>query len=136
MAKTSLDPLRHIDTSKLRPDFLARLGGLLGAAAAHGLTLVATCGYRDPAESDRLHAAWVADPAHAPRAAAGGSSAHNYGRAVDFLAMVAGQPVQSSQAPEYTLLAELAERYGLRTLQHLNDGGHVEDAEWELLKGH
>lgn len=130
------DPLARIDTTKLRPDFLARLRGMLGAAKAHGLALVATCGYRDPAESDRLHAAWLHDPKHAPRAAAGGKSAHNYGRAVDFLALRDGSTVKNSDAPEYTLLAELAERYGLRTLQALDDGGHVEDSEWELLKGH
>jgi LAS superfamily LD-carboxypeptidase LdcB len=129
---TAPDPLRRIDTSKLRPDFLARLRGLLGAASAHGLTLVATEGYRSPERSDELYKNFKEHGG--PRAAPGGRSAHNYGRAVDFLALRDGATVPNSDAPEYDLLAELAARYGLRTLQSLNDAGHVEDPDWETLK--
>ncbi len=127
------DPLANIDTSKLDAGYYGMLLGFLGAAKAHGLRLVATCGYRDPAVSDVLHAAWVADPEHAPRAAPGGKSAHNFGKAVDFLAYRNGQPVKSSREPEYALMEELAPRYSLKTLRALNDGGHVELADWELF---
>src|SRR5262249_46332168 len=94
------DPLAKIDLTKLDPEFLGNLYGLLGAAEAHGLVLLATEGYRDPARSDELYAAWMASGQRGPRAAPGGSSAHNFGLAVDFLAFRNGTIVNSSNEPE------------------------------------
>lgn len=125
-----MDPLQHIDTSKLDTTFYGYLLGFLGACSAHGLVLTGTEGYRDPARSDQLYAEWMASGQKGPRAAPGGKSAHNFGCAVDFLALRNGQVVQSSQEPEYALMEELAPRYSLKTLRALNDAGHVELKDW------
>ena len=125
----SADPLARIDVALLDAGFLEKLYGLLGAAKAHGLVLVGTEGYRSPERSDELYAAYLKG---GPRAAPAGKSAHNYGKAADFLAMRAGVPVASSDAPEYLLLEELAPRYALKTLRALQDGGHVELDGWEF----
>ena len=129
------DPLVRIDTTKLDAEFLGMLLGLLGAAKAHGLDLHATEGYRSPERSDELYKAWIASGKKGPRAAPAGKSAHNFGCAVDFLCYRMGVAVQSSQAEEYVDLEELAPRYGLKTLRHLNDGGHVELDGWEARAG-
>jgi len=126
-----MDPLQGIDTTKLDASFYGMLLGFLGGCLAHGLTLKATEGYRDPARSDQLYAEWMASGMRGPRAAPGGKSAHNFGCAVDFLAFRNGQPVKQSSEPEYGLMEEIAPRYGLRTLRALNDGGHVELDDWQ-----
>ena len=120
------------DYTGLDPDFATRIKALMVVAKMKDLCLSWQCGYRSPAESDRLYAAWVAGGHKGPRAAPGGKSAHNYGLAVDFLCLDAkGNVIGSSDAPEYQLLEQLAVRYGLKTLRALNDGGHVELDGWE-----
>jgi len=123
-----VDPYANLD-----PRFLPKLRGFEGACAAHGLRLRACEGYRDPARSDKLYEAWLASGKKGPRAAPGGKSAHNYGMAMDFIALDAdGRDIQSSLAPEYGVMEEIAPRYGLKTLRALNDGGHVELDGWEF----
>lgn len=52
--------------------------------------------------------------------------------AMDYVALEAdGSVIQSSAAPEYGLMEEIAPRYGLKTLRALSDGGHVELDGWE-----
>lgn len=121
-----------LDWSLLDRDFATRLKALMTVAKMKGLRLSPQCGYRSPAESDRLYSAWIQGGKKGPRAAPGGKSAHNYGLAVDVLCLDAeGKVVESSEAPEYVLLEDLAQRYGLKTLRALSDGGHVELDGWE-----
>lgn len=123
-----MDPLARIDVSKLNPEFYGMLLGLLGAAKAHGLRLLATYGFRSRDEQQKLYEKHLAG---GPLAAPPGHSAHEFGCAVDFLALAKdGQVIQSSRAPEYTDLAELAPRYRCKTLQQYNDAGHVELENW------
>jgi LAS superfamily LD-carboxypeptidase LdcB len=125
------DPLAHIDTSKLNQEFLGMLLGLLGAAKAHGLVLVAQVphgGFRSYEEQAALHDAYLHG---GPRAASPGHSAHECGCAVDFLALRNGVVVSSSDAEEYRTLEELAPRYRCKTLRSIHDGGHVELSDWE-----
>lgn len=119
-----LDPLRQIDVRKLDPVFLVKLRGLVGAAAAHGLVLLATFGFRSRAQQQALYDARKPGAA----VAAPGTSLHEKGRAADFLAYRDGVKLDSSEEPEYVLLEELATRYGLRTGRSWKkpDGGHVE----------
>jgi len=122
-----MDPLAHIDVSLLNPEFYGMLLGLLGAAKAHGLVLRATYGWRSTELQKELYAKFLAG---GPRAAPPGQSPHECGCAVDFLALRKGVVVESSAAPEYCDLEELAPRYRCKTLRHLNDGGHVELENW------
>lgn len=79
-----------------------------------------------------LYDQWIASGKKGPRAAPGGSSAHNYGMAVDFVALRDdGSVIKHSSAPEYGVLEEIAQRYGLKTLRALDDGGHVELDGWK-----
>ena len=117
----------------LNAEFLVRLRGFEGACKAHGLHMSPREGYRDPARSDALYAAWIASGKKGPRAAPGGKSPHNFGLAMDYVCLDAGgQVIESSLAPEYGVMEEIAPRYALRTLRHLNDGGHVEGLEWDF----
>lgn len=120
-----MDPLARIDVSKLEPQFYGMLLGFLGACKAHGLKLLATYGYRSGTEQAALYAKRREGQAVAPP----GKSMHEKGLAVDFLALQSnGEAIQSSDAPEYRTMEELAPRYGLRTGRSWSrpDGGHVE----------
>ncbi len=123
--------MARIDTSRLDTGFFGLLLGFLGACKAHALDLRATMGFRDLVQQAAL---WDAYQKGGPRAAPPGKSAHNYGMAVDFLAYRKGALLGSSSEPEYALMEELAPRYQLKTLQHLNDAGHVELDNWELFR--
>lgn len=119
------DPLRRIDVQKLDPVFHVKLVGFLGACAAHGIRLLATMGFRSHEEQAALYAARKPGQAVAPP----GKSRHEAGCAVDFLALQPnGEAIQSSDAPEYRDMEEIAPRYGLRTGRSWKkpDGGHVE----------
>lgn len=129
------DPLHNIDVLQLDQGFHIKLVGFLGACAAHGLTLIGTSGYRSLGQQAKLHDAYLAG---GPLAAPPGVSAHNYGMAVDFLAIgPGGKPIDSSDAPEYVAMEEIAPRYGLNTGRSWPhpDGGHVQLADWRAQAG-
>ena len=123
------DPLARIDTGKLNPEFYGMLLGLLGAAKAHGLTLVATYGFRTWDEQNALYLKYLAGGS---LAAPPGQSAHEFGCAVDFLALRKGVVLSSSDEPEYRDLEELAPRYRCKTGRSWPkpDGGHVQLENW------
>ena len=121
----SADPLRRINLNQLDPGFLTRLQGFVGACGAHGIRLLATYGFRTRAEQQALYDNRKPGQAVAPP----GTSRHEVGKAVDFLALQEnGEAIQSSDAPEYRTMEEIAPRYGLRTGRSFPkpDGGHVE----------
>lgn len=117
------------DLDNLDPDFLRDVRALLAACEAHAATYKIISGYRSLDEQAALYRAYKAG---GPRAAAPGTSAHNFGLAVDVARMVDGK---ADWLPgDYATLADLAPRYGLETLAALKDFGHVQRIGWEALK--
>ena len=117
----------------LNAEFLVRLRGFEGACKAHGLRMSPREGYRDPARSDVLYAAWIASGKKGPRRLRAASHRTTSGWPWTTCALTPGATViESSLAPEYGVMEEIAPRYALRTLRHLNDGGHVEGLEWDF----
>lgn len=72
----------------------AKTNELIEQAAAQGITMFITDGFRSSSEQDQLYAKGRTVPGNVVTQARGGESYHNYGLAVDFaLKNAAGQPI-------------------------------------------
>ena len=135
--------LSRIDTSLVDLDFLADIEELLNLQPD---TFVATEAWRDGAREAALHAAYLADPEHAPKATDPANSAHvgaNFtdgrARAVDVTLVRDGRDVwekdEDARAPKdpgwQALLAAILAHPRLHSLVSIGDYDHIEKLHWQ-----
>lgn len=118
------DLVRRIDLDKLEPDFLGNMLEVVARCQARGWLYVATLGYRTLAEQAALYARFKQG---GPRAAPPGSSAHQYGLAVDFARYrVDGAKGKFTwDAHDFDVLGEEAEAQGLDWGGRYGDADHI-----------
>ena len=92
--------LSRIDLGLLYPPFLLRVRAMLAELAAHDGVFWATCGWRGPAEQNRLYAQGRTTPGDIVTRATAFQSPHQFGIAVDLVRDVDNAPgVQPGWAP-------------------------------------
>jgi hypothetical protein len=128
-----------MDVTDLNEDFVVKLQELIAAAAADGITLDVSSGYRDVAEQTNIFLEryeedpsgsvdwngikWTLKPEYQGQPAAPpGESLHNFGYAVDFANAQEGTPAAA------WLIANV-EQFGLRTYAQGGEPNHVAPAE-------
>lgn len=113
----------------LRPDFRARAEMWLAECREAGLNVYVYCGARTCREQDALFA-----KGRAVTRARGGQSFHNYGRALDFVPLVANKKNPGffdagwEAAPLYKRAAAIAAKYGMKALSW--ETPHLQDANF------
>lgn len=113
--------VRRINLDLLYPEFRDRCLDLLADAQDHGLTFVATEGFRS---FERSQALYVTYKRGGPRAAPPGLSAHNYGMAIDVMAFDKNK--QGTWLPEaYEPLRELCVKHKLAWGGLFKDMPHI-----------
>lgn len=123
-------PLANFNRINLDQLFLPFLQRLLDAVAAcneRGAHFFATCGYRTFREQLEDWQQGRTIPGRIITDAGPGESPHNFGLAVDFARIEAGQYVKD--AAGYAVLGEEAKKRGLvwgGTFHHLKDAAHVQ----------
>jgi hypothetical protein len=128
-----------MDVTDLNEDFVVKLQQLVAAAAADGITLDVSSGYRDVAEQTDIFleryeedpsgsvdwngTKWTLKPEYQGQPAAPpGESLHNFGYAVDFANAQPGTPAAA-------WLVANVEQFGLRTYAQGGEPNHVAPAE-------
>jgi peptidoglycan LD-endopeptidase CwlK len=122
----------RINLDLLMPEFLTELLDVIAALNAQGMTYIATMGTRTNQQQAALYAQGRTAPGNIVTNAPPGSSAHNYGLAVDFTRFNGAAP--SWVLADYDALgAEVAKHSALTwggTFLHLPDRPHVQLAGW------
>jgi peptidoglycan L-alanyl-D-glutamate endopeptidase CwlK len=121
----------------LDPDFKAQIEQLLMAVESlTGLQWVCTDGRRTMAEQDKLFAQGRTKPGKVVTKAPPGSSAHNYGLAVDLWPLDKDRDIWwEAPAKTFKPLADLAVDMGLTAgyyFQSIFDAPHVEHPSWKI----
>ncbi len=119
----------------IQPKFLADVQAVLATDLARWLI---THGYRSWAEQDALHKIHLAG---GPRAAPAGSSAHNYGLAIDVAldrdpkTTAWEMDWDARKADWQRLFAALKKHPRLQSGIHFADGAHIQRYRWTRYKG-
>lgn len=128
--------LGKVDPTLLEPEFAQDVLKLLRESP---YTWLGTEGFRSIERSNKLYAAYQADPHHAPRAAPGGKSAHNFGLAIDVA--LDGSPAPGIQMDWTTahegwqwLIEAVGQHPRLHSLYKVGDWPHIEKVNWEKFK--
>jgi peptidoglycan L-alanyl-D-glutamate endopeptidase CwlK len=118
--------------SKVSPKFAAQIRTLQSACKALGHEYRLTSGLRTYAEQDALYALGRTKPGGRVTNAKGGQSYHNFGLAVDFVAIVGGKV--SWVKSDYQTLGKEAQRMGLvwGGVWKFVDIPHVQRGEYSL----
>ena len=122
----------RIDLDLLWPPLLEKMLDLAAACQDGGKDYFAISGYRSVENQQRLYEQGRTTPGARVTNARGGSSAHNFGLAVDFAldgnTKLAGlQPDWANNAGQYALLASEGAKLGLQVgVPGLADPGHVQ----------
>ncbi len=130
---------QRIDQTQVDPAFLADVLELLNQQPD---LFVLTCGWRDGAVEAAGHAAYLADPAHAPKYTDPSNSAHvgtNFAdgksRAVDLTLIVDGKDDWTPEHPAWQgLIAAVAAHPRLHGLADIGDYDHIEKLHWQRDK--
>jgi peptidoglycan L-alanyl-D-glutamate endopeptidase CwlK len=86
---------------------------VLDACKARGVTLLVTCTRRSNKEQAELYARGRTTAGPRVTNAKPGSSAHNYGLAMDVVPLRAGKAIWDAKAPEWQVYGEEVRRVGL-----------------------
>lgn len=125
----------RVDESLMNPDFVKDIKDVFGPSQWNWLV---TEGFRSIERSNTLFAAYKAGTG--PRAAPGGSSAHNFGLAVDVV--FDGDPVKAGVQPDWNtskdawqwLLKTIKAHPRLSSGAGYHDWPHVERYQWRKFK--
>lgn len=101
-----------IELGKVHPELAARFERVRTACAALGVTIIPTQGLRTIAEQDALYAKGRTAPGKIVTNARGGSSLHNFGRAIDFAFLVDGKASWDDRLP-WALVGAMGVHLGL-----------------------
>lgn len=131
----------RVDTSTIDAGFLEDVVAVLTGLSD---TWIITEGWRDGAREAALHAAYLADPAHAPKATDPSNSAHvgaNFpdgcARAVDLTLVRDGKDVwevddRNLQDPGWIALVDaIVAHPRLHSLATIGDYDHIEKLHWQ-----
>ncbi len=129
---TTEELLARIDLKPLFLPFYERVWDVIDSLNAEDIQYYVTCGMRTFAEQDALYAKGRTAPGGKVTNAKAGSSAHNYGLAIDAcrdgdIVKAGLQPVWKEQA--YKALADRAQEKGLEAgfyWKSLMDGPHIQ----------
>lgn len=119
---------RRIDLDLLYPPFLAKLLDVIAACNARGHVYHALRGYDTYGAQMALWAQGRTKPGKVVTNAKGGQSQHNFGLAVDFVAVVDGKLTWEPKA--YDVLVEEVEKAGLHSGRVYKDLPHVGWPGW------
>lgn len=108
------DLLAHSDLIGLDPTTRKKAEALLGKAAASGLRLVVTDGFRSLSEQAKLYAQGRTEPGPIVTHAKPGTSWHNYGRAFDVAPFKDGKPYWPNSITFWNQVGLLGESLGLK----------------------
>ena len=97
----------------LRPECRRLVDPFLDDVAAAGIDLLVTCTLRTEAEQAALYAQGRTTPGAIVTNAKPGTSAHNYGLALDVVPIVNGKPDWSGTGPVWDQVANLGQARGL-----------------------
>jgi peptidoglycan L-alanyl-D-glutamate endopeptidase CwlK len=133
MSSRSIDDL----DARVRP--LAQT--FLDRCKAAGLDVLITCTLRSLAEQTELYAQGRTAPGHIVTNAKPGSSAHNYGMALDVVPMVHGKPLWTfdvkNPGPIWSKVGELGQSAGLEWFgapdSPFIEGCHLQMPNWRSL---
>lgn len=126
MASRSLDDLR--------PEFRARVDLWLIDCKLHEIDILVYCTLRSLKEQADLYAIGRTRPGRTVTNARPGSSAHNFGLALDFVPLIGGKPQWNGKAL-YGKAIDIAERVGLESLRNSRfpELAHLQMSGW---RGH
>jgi peptidoglycan L-alanyl-D-glutamate endopeptidase CwlK len=111
---------------------------LIAAAQIAGIDLLVTCTLRTHAEQAALYAQGRTKPGKRVTNAQPGSSAHNFGLALDVVPMNNGKPIWDAKHPVWPIVGKLGEDCGLEWGGKFKKGGlidmpHFQEPEWRRL---
>lgn len=127
----------------LDPVFRARVVEWLDDCKIAGINVLITCTRRTNEEQDGLYAIGRTVPGdgisearpmgRTVTNAQRGQSAHNYGKAIDFVPLVFGKPVWRYPSAEYDKAIDLAEARGMESLRRntkFKEAAHLQLPNW------
>jgi len=124
-----------IDWTRLYPLFARQLGHLVGLLGQHGLKMRGTEGYRSPERQADLYAKGRTAPGNIVTNAKPGTSAHQWGCAVDMVFLTeGGKPTYEG---DWDRFGALVEQVGLVWGGHfksIKDRPHLEYKDWRRVK--
>jgi peptidoglycan LD-endopeptidase CwlK len=97
----------------LVPEVRPLVDAFLAAGSAAGIDILVTCTLRTNAEQEALYAQGRTTPGPIVTNAKPGTSAHNYGMAIDIVPIVNGKPDWVGTHPVWNQLGQLGEAAGL-----------------------
>jgi len=124
----------------LEPEFRTKVEQLIAAIEnVTGRKWIITAGRRTMAEQEALYNQGRSTPGNIVTKAPAGSSAHNFGLAVDLVSIKEnGDADWSDNYEGWKQLADLAVEMGLTAgmyFKSLTDRPHVEDKSWKIAQG-
>lgn len=117
----------------LNPKFLPIAERILAKAKERGLNLLVTCTLRTPKEQAELYAQGRTKPGKRVTNAKPGSSAHNYGLAMDVVPLIAGKAMWDAKHPHWRIYGECVREAGAvwgGDFRSIKDLPHCEMPQW------
>ena len=121
----------------LQDEFRGQVEALLDRLAVEGRYVCIVSGLRTIREQDKLYAQGRTAPGSIVTNAKGGSSAHNFARAVDLCPLDSHGALNWNDRETYKRIGALAEELGLLWGGHfksLVDMPHVESLDWKVTQ--
>jgi peptidoglycan L-alanyl-D-glutamate endopeptidase CwlK len=94
------------------------------------------CTLRSIAEQDALYAQSRTKPGKRVTNAKGGSSAHNFGYALDFVPLIGGKPNWTPGSNHYLRCVRIAEECGMESAskwKSLKEWPHLQEPNWRSI---
>lgn len=118
----------------LRPMMQQKARAWQAACATAGLDILVYCTWRSLEEQAELYAQGRTKPGSIVTMAKPGTSAHNYGLALDFVPLIGGKALWKAPAPEWLEAVEIAEKCGLEsasTWVKFKEWPHLQIPNWK-----
>jgi len=118
----------------LRPMMQQKARAWQAACSTAGLDILVYCTWRSLEEQADLYAKGRSQPGKIVTMAKPGTSAHNYGLALDFVPLVAGKALWKAPAPEWLEAVEIAGKCGLESAskwERFKEWPHLQIPDWK-----
>jgi peptidoglycan L-alanyl-D-glutamate endopeptidase CwlK len=117
----------------LRAPFRARAEAWAQACEQSGLDILIYCTLRSLDEQQALYAQGRTAPGRIVTYARAGSSAHNFGLALDFVPLVGGKAEWRAPSPRWEQAIQIAEAFGMESAskwQRFKEWPHLQEPNW------
>lgn len=122
--------------SDLREPFRSRAQAWAQACEQSGLDLLIYCTLRSLNEQAALYAQGRTAPGRIVTYARPGSSAHNFGLALDFVPLINGKAEWRAPSPRWDQAIKIAEAFGMESAskwQKFREWPHLQEPNWRSL---